>query len=113
MRTIQEHTGRDRCSGSINPPVAPPEPGEHLITDRAGAGREVVDADAFAEERHEIAALELSRHLCDIDRDQVHRDPAREWTTYARDYRFCTGARVACARGAEISVRIADRHDGE
>ena len=63
------------CNGVaafVDARVAVPEAGQHLIADGAEMMRELVDGDAFADQRHHVATPgRIRRHICDVDRDHL------------------------------------------
>src|SRR5205814_8289303 len=82
--------------------------------DRAGAPRKLIDADLAAEQADQIAAARcVIGEVRHIDGDQVHRHAPGERTTLARDDRVGAGPAIARTRGAQKTVGITDRDDGE
>jgi len=94
-------------SGAINSPVASPQACQDLVSDRAGARREVVNADAVAEQSDESSATYVVvLNVRDIGHDQVHRHAPGERTALPGDNRVGAELRVACARAAQKAVGI-------
>src|SRR5579883_171363 len=75
---------------------------------------ELIDRDAFADQRHHVAApRRVGRQVGDVDRDQVHGDAAGYRAALAGDDDFRTAGAVAGAGGPEIAVGIAGRDNGK
>ncbi len=73
---------------------------------------EFVDRDAFADQRHHVTAPDrILVEVGDVDRGQVHRNPARDRAALAGDHHLGAAGAVIGAGRAEISVGIACRNE--
>ena len=73
---------------------------------------EFVDRDTFADQRHQVTAPHgILVKISDVDRGQVHRNPARNRAALAGDHHFGAAGAIVGAGGTEISVSIARGHD--
>src|SRR5262249_61486110 len=90
--------------------AAQAEPGEDLVTDRAGGFCYFVNAQFTTDQGGKIAASDCAvGKIGNIEHEEIHRDPAHYRTSLAGYDCRATGALVAAAAGAQEPVRIAQR----
>src|SRR5262245_12772200 len=88
------------------------QPCEHVIADGTGPACHLVDADAFAQQRHPIAALPVPRQIGDVAGHEIHRYASNERAALPVPDGLAAAPRIGRPDRARIAVRVADRDDG-
>src|ERR1700678_2838294 len=90
------------------------EPRENFVADGSGGGGELIDRKAFADEGRAVAAPNRAvRKVGNVDAGKVHRNVANDRAALGGNDCDPVRAAVVAARGAEQSVGVTQRGDGD
>src|ERR1700733_12920150 len=98
----------------INELAAQAETRQNFVTDGAGGRRDIVDGNARADQRREVAAMNGAvRKIGYVDADEIHGNASDDRAAFCGDHRGTAWPLVGAAAGADEAVGVAERSDGD